>query len=129
MRWRARPASIVPDKTTILSEKVFSPGSGETILIIEDEVGVRAIIRMFLESQGYSVLTAECGPVGLALYRQNSDSVQVVIIDARMPGMDGVEVMWALREINPEVRIVVISGIIGAAGRFPEEARSTEVSS
>ena len=104
-----------------LSSSAASRGNGETILVIEDEPGVREMVRMLLEFRGYRALVAENGTDGLALYRQHLSSVKAVVTDMRMPTMHGVQVIEGLRLINPNARIVVMSGVIDANSKFTEE--------
>lgn len=96
-------------------------GKGETILVIEDEPGVREIVRRLLEIRGYRTLTAENGADGLVIYRQYSDRVSLVLTDMRMPGVQGRELIRELREINPDARIVAMSGVLGENDQISEE--------
>lgn len=95
-------------------------GHGETVLVIDDESGVREIARALLEARGYRVLLAENGPAGLSLYRGHP-AIAVVVTDMMMPGMQGVEVIAQLRSINPDARIVAMSGVIGEQTAVTEE--------
>ncbi|HEX3730938.1 MAG TPA: ATP-binding protein, partial [Opitutaceae bacterium] len=88
-------------------------GHGETILLIEDEEGVRKIVRALLESRGYKVIPAPDGATGIALYRQSHGTIDGILTDMMMPGLQGKDVVAGLREINPAARIVVMSGVLG----------------
>ncbi len=78
------------------------------ILIIDDEEPVRKSIRNFLEDCGYGVLEAENGRIGLEIYeRENPD---LLLIDLRMPEVDGLEVLWTVVERSPETPAIVVSG-------------------
>jgi len=83
-----------------------------TILIIDDEAPVRDMARLALENAGYETMTAASGSEGLEAYRTNARTISAVIIDMIMPAMDGREVCIRLREINPDVRILMSSGYI-----------------
>ena len=98
-----------------------SRGNGETILVIEDEAGVREMVRMLLEFRGFRALVAENGPDGLALYRQHGSAVKAIVTDMRMPDMHGAEVIRALRAINPDVRIVAMSGVVDINAKLNEQ--------
>jgi two-component system, NtrC family, sensor kinase len=78
------------------------------ILIVDDEESIRNMMRMTLELDGYQVLTAENGPVALDLFR--SESPEVTLLDVRLPGMDGIEVLTRLKAINPDCEVVIITG-------------------
>lgn len=90
-------------------------GNGETILIIDDESGVRDVLSVLLQLRGFHTLQAEDGPTGLELYRANRDSVRAVLTDMRMPVMQGSEVISAIRAINPDARIVGMSGYLAGS--------------
>jgi CheY-like chemotaxis protein len=78
------------------------------ILIIEDEERIRATMKMALETEGYSVETAADGPEGLGRFRDDGPW-NLVLLDQRMPGMDGTEVLRRLKEFDPSVRIVLVT--------------------
>ncbi len=87
-------------------------GRGETVLVIEDEDGVRAVVRDLLTAFGYAVLVASDGPEGLAIYREEPGRIHAVVTDMMMPAMQGPEVIAQLRATNPDVRIVAMSGML-----------------
>jgi CheY-like chemotaxis protein len=83
----------------------------ETILLVEDEDGVRALIARVLASRGYTVLQARSGPQALALWSAAKDRIDLVITDIVMPGgMNGMELAAALREEATDLPVVYISG-------------------
>jgi DNA-binding NtrC family response regulator len=79
----------------------------EQILVIEDDTTIRLTLRDVLEKQGHGVDLAEDGAQGLALYRANSYGL--VMLDLRLPDMHGLEVLRALREIDAEALVVVMT--------------------
>jgi nitrogen-specific signal transduction histidine kinase/ActR/RegA family two-component response regulator len=97
-------------------------GHGETVLIIDDEPAVRDVVRSLLKIYGYTPLVAEDGVSGLALYREQRSQIQVVITDMMMPGMQGPEVVRELRAINPEIRVVAMSGVVSEREEISEES-------
>jgi DNA-binding NtrC family response regulator len=78
-----------------------------SILIIDDEPEQLEALQSFLSRRGYEVLTAESGEEGLGLAQKNV--LDLVITDYRMPGWDGFIVLRKMKEINPEVDIVVMT--------------------
>jgi DNA-binding response OmpR family regulator len=76
------------------------------ILIIDDEQHIRQMMRLTLEAAGYEVGEAKDGSEGLALYR-NGTSWDVVVLDQRMPGMDGLATLRQLKLSDPRARIVM----------------------
>ena len=85
-------------------------GSGELVLVIDDEASVLSATRRSLESAGFKVITAETGEAALKLYAKYRTTIAVVITDSMMPGMDGPVVVQALRKFNPAVKIIATRG-------------------
>jgi len=77
-------------------------------LVVDDEVGIREGCRRALTSRGFEVEVAENGPAGLHKLRQGS--FDVLLVDAMMPGMSGLEMMQQARKIAPEVIGIIITG-------------------
>jgi two-component system cell cycle sensor histidine kinase/response regulator CckA len=86
-------------------------GNGEIVLIIDDEPAIRDIASRILASHGYRPLTACEGNEALALLEQNRDKVKVVISDLMMPRMDGPTTIRAMREIKPDIKTIMITGL------------------
>ncbi|NJD52925.1 MAG: PAS domain S-box protein [Candidatus Methanoperedens sp.] len=86
-------------------------GHGELVLVAEDEDSVREVTVSILEIHGYEVLAANDGSQAVALYAQNKDKINVVLMDMMMPVMDGHASIRAIRKINPEVKIIAVSGL------------------
>jgi CheY-like chemotaxis protein len=78
----------------------------QSVLIIDDEDHVRQMMRLALETSGYKVGEAKDGPEGLSVFRDGSDW-NAVVLDQRMPGMDGLETLEKLRATNPGARIIM----------------------
>ena len=98
-----------PDATSLAaatSPELPPTGSGELILVIDDEANVLSVSRRSLESAGFKVITAETGETALELYAKYRATIAVVITDSMMPGMDGPAVVQALRKFNPAVKII-----------------------
>lgn len=77
------------------------------ILIIDDETNIRMMLRMALQKQGHVVEQAADGPEGLERYR--AGDYDLVLLDQRMPGMEGLEVLRDIRTITPEARVIMIT--------------------
>ncbi len=78
------------------------------ILLVDDEESIRNMMRLTLELDGYTVLTAADGPSALDIFQ--NELPDVVLLDVRMPGMDGVEVLRHIKEINRDAEVIIISG-------------------
>ena len=95
----------------IFEAKVAASSAQEkTILLIDDEETVINISEMMLVRLGYRVLKAHSGHEGLKLYKQNKSTIDLIISDLEMPEMNGKEVMDKLREVDPQIKVVLSSG-------------------
>jgi len=96
-------------------------GTG-TILLIDDEEMIIKVGEELLRELGYEVMTARSGQEAIGLYRDNADKIDLVIMDMIMPGMGGGETFDRLKEINPDIRVLLSSGysINGQASQILE---------
>ncbi len=85
------------------------PGE-RSVLVVDDDEHVQFSSRKILQSLGYTVTEALDGPTALRLYQQAPRRFAVVLLDLRMPGMDGEEVLRRLLAIDPEVRVIICTG-------------------
>ena len=81
-----------------------------TILLVDDEEGVRHVGSAMLETLGFCVLTAADGAGALDVYRAHRDEITCVLLDMTMPRIGGAETFQALREMDPNVRVLLCSG-------------------
>jgi DNA-binding NtrC family response regulator len=79
-----------------------------TILIVDDELLIRDLLYDHFHAKGYRILTAEDGPKALEAAR--AESLDAMIIDIRMPGMDGIQLIEEVRKFNEDVPIVLMTG-------------------
>jgi PAS domain S-box-containing protein len=101
-------------ETKVLGDKKIKElltGHGELILVIDDEPAIRDITSTTLQRYGYRAITANDGADGVALYVHNKVEIKAVIVDMVMPIMDGRATIRALRKIDPDVKIVAVSGL------------------
>jgi PAS domain S-box-containing protein len=85
-------------------------GNDELILIADDELAIREIIKITLENHNYRVITTTDGAEAVATLAQHRSEVALVILDMAMPVMDGPAAMRALRTIRPDMPMIAISG-------------------
>src|SRR4026209_837877 len=78
------------------------------ILVIDDEAAIRDSLKMTLEYEGYEFIGAATGQEGLALAER--EAPDLVLLDVKMPGMAGIEVLERLRNMNDTLPVVVVSG-------------------
>jgi len=101
----------------------------EAILIIEDEEMLLQLEKSIFERLGYTIFSAANGIDGYEMFRQHNSSIDLVILDMNLPKMDGPETLRRMKEINPAVKVLLISGselphqssnhaIIGSANAF-----------
>jgi CheY-like chemotaxis protein len=95
-----------------MQEVTENTGSKETILWVDDEEIALEVWSLMLQKLGYTVLQARYGYEALEVFEKNKDRISLVILDMRMPGMDGCEVYDRLKEIKPEIKIIIFSGCI-----------------
>lgn len=104
------PASRDAEVAKIEDEAAVANGTGELILIVDDEAPIREALVGTLTAHGYRAYTAEDGTDALALYFQRRGEISVVLTDLSMGQMDGIALVRALRKIDPAVRVIVSSG-------------------
>lgn len=92
-------------------EREIPLGNGELILVADDEVAIREIIKTSLEAHNYRVLTAADGIDAIAIYVQHRSEISLVMVDMMMPAMDGTTTIRTLQKLNPEVKIIATSGL------------------
>ena len=87
-------------------------GNEELILVVDDEAIIREITKSSLEAYNYKVLTARDGKEALSIYTKYHEQISVVLLDMMMPSMDGAIAIRKLRKINPQIKIIAMSGLL-----------------
>jgi len=80
------------------------------LLVVDDEEGVRRSLKKVLERDGYSVLLAEDGTRAIGIVGDNPQSIETVMSDYKMPGIDGLETLIEIGKINPEMTRIMLTG-------------------
>ena len=80
------------------------------ILVVDDEVKISELLQRFFEKKGYTVITANSGMD--AIEKVQNESPDVMLLDIRMPGMDGVEVLKCVREFNKKIGIIMVTAVM-----------------
>jgi CheY-like chemotaxis protein len=83
---------------------------GETLLVVEDEEQVRAVVLKVLRRAGYRVLDADSGPQALATASEYSGPIDLLVTDVVMPKMSGPELAGKLTQVRPGLRVLFMSG-------------------
>jgi CheY-like chemotaxis protein len=101
--------------------------AGRTALVVDDQTGIRAIVRRILESRGFTVADAASGEDALALLDRRKEAFDLLVTDMRMPGMTGRDLADRVRFRHPSTRILFISGFTDdpsvQSGILPDRAR------
>lgn len=106
---RASDAVAVSER----SEITVTRGSGETILLADDEQAIRELLTAELTSAGYRILAAANGAEAVALFRKHHSEIRLFITDGSMPVLDGRGAIAALRELRPDLPVILTSGDSG----------------
>jgi two-component system, cell cycle sensor histidine kinase and response regulator CckA len=97
-------------EATLRAERKPSPKGSETILLVDDEDGVRQLVCAVLRSHGYNVLEAGNGGAALAAYDKNGHKIDMVLTDVVMPQMNGFDLARQLAARAPALKILYMSG-------------------
>ncbi|MCF8037956.1 MAG: PAS domain S-box protein, partial [Desulfohalobiaceae bacterium] len=84
--------------------------AGETILVVDDQESVRRVSKALLERLGFEVITAGDGAEAVEIFRENPDTIKLVLSDLSMPRMNGWETLAALRAIRGDIPVILASG-------------------
>jgi CheY-like chemotaxis protein len=90
-----------------------APHRAYGLLIVDDEWHVRGMLEVGMRHEGFAVWTAATGQEALDLYRTQGEVIDVVLMDVRMPGLDGPQTLTALRDQDPQIRCAFMSGDLG----------------
>jgi DNA-binding response OmpR family regulator len=91
----------------------FEPQTRYTVLVIEDDDGIRRILDVALRRYGFEVVVAATGDEAVVIYREHHAAIAAVLLDVRMPQLDGPATLAALRAIHAGVRAGFMSGDTG----------------
>jgi PAS domain S-box-containing protein len=98
------PTSLAPVELKCLT------GQAELILVVDDEVAICEVAKTTLETHNYRVLTARDGEEAIALYAQHQQEISSVLLDLMMPDLDGLAAIPRLRQLNPALPIIAMTG-------------------
>ena len=100
-----------PPNTTAYHElsKPLSDTTG-TVLVVDDEKLVREVCGEYLKGMGLQTLSAADGREAVTVFKQHADNITLIILDLSMPNMDGVATLHELRQLQPDLKVIIISG-------------------
>jgi len=107
----ANGAELKPETPPAASPGDF-PAQGQTILLVEDDPGVREVTQAALEGMDFKVLIARDGAEALISVAENRSALRLVITDIHMPHMDGASFIRSLRRMEQKIPVIVTSGLI-----------------
>jgi PAS domain S-box-containing protein len=99
----------VPKEIPITDKQLFAGGT-ETILLAEDNDLVRQLVTTLLSAAGYTIIEAVDGEEAVKKFKENADSIQLLLFDLIMPKMNGKEAADAIQRLNPGIKIIFTSG-------------------
>ncbi|EDX83015.1 PAS fold family [Synechococcus sp. PCC 7335] len=91
----------------------FPSGNGELLLVVDDDKPICDVAKIALEKHNYQVLVAEGGIEAIAKYTEHKADIEMVLLDMTMPDLDGSTAIRILRQINPNLKIIAVSGLPG----------------
>ncbi len=99
-------------EASVPNDEIESAVSGgtETLLVIDDEDAIRSTVATQLTSYGYKVLQGSDGTDGLEVFRRSRDEIALILLDLSMPKMSGYEFLPIVRGLDPEIRVVLVTG-------------------
>jgi two-component system, cell cycle sensor histidine kinase and response regulator CckA len=104
------PATDAEEAETIVDRELVS-GKDELILVVDDEVPIQEITKFTLESHGYRAIVASDGIEAIAIYAERKAEISIVLLDLMMPSLDSITTIRTLCKLNPQVRVVAMSGL------------------
>lgn len=104
------PSVEVPETAKPAPPPSAPRGGNESVLVVEDDDGVRALLRTMLTQLGYRVFEASHPNAALELCKETKDPIHVLLTDLVMPGMPGHDLAQKVQEVKPGIRVVLMSG-------------------
>ena len=106
-----------------------NPIPNRAVLLVDDEKMVLEVGKAILQRLGHAVITAESGEAALDQFVQQRDVIGCVVLDLTMPGMDGKETFRQLRKLDPELPVIIASGLSvdQVSGQFDDMAMTAVI--
>ena len=83
------------------------------ILVVDDDEYLRKLLQMVMQQRGFRVRLAADGREAVEVYRRHRETLNLVLMDVRMPGLDGPQALTSIQRLNPQVRCCFMSGDLG----------------
>jgi len=102
-------------------------GNGQCVLVVDDEPSINDLIQATLRGRNYRVLAAKDGTDALSMYVQHKDKIDIVLVDILMPFLDGPATIRTMQRINPDVKIIAMSGLLVDQDKRDELLSSNDI--
>lgn len=106
------PDTLSGDLTDVIAWR----GTG-LVLVIEDELLMCEVAKEMLEAHGLSVFTATNGQEGVALFREHAQDLRAVLLDLKLPGLSGEEVLREIHHVRPQTPVILVTALEEATAR------------
>lgn len=117
------PLTAADRRIAIVPSHLAAEKTGqETILIVEDEDAVRSLVSTVLRRKGYEVLETSNGEDALRLFEQRPETIDVIVTDVVMPGMQGMTLVSKIRGLKPGIRVLYMSGYTSNTASITSDA-------
>jgi DNA-binding response OmpR family regulator len=97
----------------------FSNKKAKTILVVDDEAGIRQLISLILRQGGYAVLEAEDSETAANIHQRHQGKIDLLLTDVSLPGPSGCDLATTLRESEPDLQVIFMSGLPEPDGYAP----------
>jgi len=94
----------------MIGDQPVPQGEGQRIMLVDDEVDILDLLGMFLSGNGYAVETFTSSPRALACLESQPDGFDIVLTDLMMPDLSGLELAKRIRQVRPDLPVVLITG-------------------
>jgi PAS domain S-box-containing protein len=119
------PADVADEeRSTKPTEEKLREGNDELILVVDDESALRDVASSTLEAYRYRAVVAEDGARALEIFRERRDEIRLVVTDMMMPRVGGAELVREVRAIEPQARIIIMTGM-----RIPDDIQVGDIQS
>jgi two-component system, cell cycle sensor histidine kinase and response regulator CckA len=105
------PAAAQSEEKQLVETPALFDGNGQLVLVVDDEAAIREITKASLEASNYQVILASDGIEAIEIYERERDKIEIVILDMMMPHLDTPSIIGVLKQMNPAVKIVLMSGL------------------
>ena len=91
---------------------------GPTILVVDDQCAISKLVKLFLELEGYTVLTADNAESAISVYTEHQSAIALLLTDVEMPNGSGLDLADRVLQLEPGLRILFMSALDGARSGF-----------